>query len=110
MEKRLFDVDKYAGTKTWFHYDDQTDTSYLETIHDKSVTNAGLKMAQELRNDESYTKKGIKNEALHYAWIPDELLLKWHVEGINIHDVKSLIKQVNKPEYAYLKTTNLVHR
>jgi hypothetical protein len=36
--------------------------------------------------------------------------MDWFAKGVDIKDRKELIKWVNKPEYAYLKTTSMVHR
>jgi hypothetical protein len=110
MQKRFFDYDPFTDTTQWFYYDELTDTSYLESIQGEDTLNAQVEASKTLQNDDSYTRKGMKNDMLHYAHIPDHVLMKWHADGINISDRKELFKQVNKPEYSYLKTTRLVHR
>lgn len=110
MDKRLLDYDPFTGLIQHIYYDETTNETHIETTQDAASLNAGLEMAKALKNDEDYTKKGLKDEALHYAWIPPSVIMKWLAEGMDINDKKAMIKKVNTPEYAYLKTTNLVHR
>lgn len=110
MSRRLLDYDKFTGMTQYFHYDDLTDETHIETVQDSAQLNKEVDASRSLQNDEDYTRNGMKNDMLHYAHIPSGVLMEWHAQGIDIKDRKELIKMVNKPEYAYLKTTNLVHR
>ena len=110
MEKRFLDYDPFTGLITNFHYDELTDETHIETIQTDFQLNRELEAAKELKNDADYTRKGMNNDMLHYGHIPAGILTEWHAKGVNINDVKELIKMINKPEYSYLKTTNLVHR
>jgi hypothetical protein len=110
MQKRFLDYDPFTGLIQHIHYDDLTDETHIETTQDSQRLNAEVDASKSLQNDEDYTKQGMKNEMLHYAHIPSGILMEWFAMGVDIKDRKELIKMVNKPEYAYLKTTNLVHR
>jgi hypothetical protein len=110
MDKRLLDFDPFTGLITYHYYDETTDESHLETIQAESQLNKELEATKELKNDEEYTRKGMKDDMLHYAHIPSGVLMEWFAKGVDIKDRKELIKWVNKPEYAYLKTTTMVHR
>lgn len=106
MARRLLDYNPFNGLSTYFHYDESTDETHIETVGDST---AEVEAATQLRNNEDYTRKGMKNDFLHYAHITDAVLMKWHSMGVDIKDSKELIKMVNKPEWRYLKTTNLNH-
>lgn len=108
MDKRLLSVDPITKVMTWFSYDDSTDETIVSYTGGDAKEKADA--SQKLQNDADYTKKGIKNEFVHYAHISDEQLLRWHCQGVNIRDTKELFKMVNKPEYSKLKTTTLMHK
>jgi hypothetical protein len=108
MTKRLLAYDDFTKISTWFSYDaakDETTLSYTGGDVDKHV-----EASRSLQNDEEYTRKGMKNEVLHYAHIPPSILMKWSILGVNVDDHNALFAMVNKPEYAYLKTTTLYHK
>lgn len=108
MDKRVLEVDPITKIITWFSYDDETDTTIISYTGGDAKEKA--EHSQRLQNDEEYTKKGLKNDMVHYAHISDEQLLRWHCMGVDIKDTKELFRMVNKPEYRKLKTTNLIHR
>lgn len=110
MDKRFLDYDPFTGLMQYIYYDSLTDETHIETTQTSSQLNKELEASKELKNDEEYTRKGMKDDMLHYAHIPSGVLMEWFAKGVDIKDRKELIKMVNKPEYAYLKTTNLVHR
>jgi len=110
MHRRLLDYDEFTGLMTYHHYDELTDESHIETIQTSEQLNKELEASKELQNDTEYTRKGMKDDMLHYAHIPSGVLMEWFAKGVDIKDRKELIKMVNKPEYAYLKTTTMVHR
>lgn len=110
MARRLLDYDPFTGLTQYFHYDELTDETHIETVQDATRLNAEVDASRSLQNDDDYTKKGLKDEMLHYAHIPSGVLMDWFTKGVNINDQKELIKMVNKPEYSYLKTTRLIHK
>ena len=104
---KLLEHDKWSGITTYFDYDPLTDTTTLKHVGD--VTNQ-IEASKTLQNDAEYTKKQLKQDQLHYAHIPDAILLQWHGMGVNIKDSQALFEMVNKPEWSYLKTTTLHHK
>ena len=102
----MLSSDPFTGIVRWVEYDPLTDE-----LHESAMADAepNLEYSKALRNDEEYWKHGVKNEMAHYAHIPNILLEQWANKGVNINDVDELIKMVNKPEYAYLRTTTKRH-
>jgi hypothetical protein len=108
MTKRLLSYDDFTKISTWFNYDPLTDETTLS--YTGGDTENHVEASKSLQNDESYTRNGMKNEMLHYAHIPPSILMKWAILGVDVDDQQALFAMVNKPEYAYLKTTNMVHK
>jgi len=104
--KRLADYDPFTRTSTFFEYDHLTDTSIITSVQD---VEAHLDWSKGLAKDDEYSKKGMKKEMWHYAHIPDSVMHKWLIEGVDINDTKELIRRVNTPDYAYLKVTSKKH-
>jgi hypothetical protein len=105
MDKRLFDYDPFSGIRTDFHYDDLTDTSYLETWQDVEPI---LELNKYLQNHEVNGWLSKAREMRFVASIPNVIIEKWMNEkGINVFDkdhwpaVKRLL---NDPEWRYLRT------
>ena len=104
MDKRF--VDPLSGAVERYTYDALSDTLEVKRIVDVS---GNLDHAQELAKDEELTKHGIKNDMWHYAHIPNVILEKWALEGVDINNPKELVKMVNRPDYKYFKTTHKTH-
>lgn len=108
---RLLSVDHDALIKTYHHYDEDTGLSRIETVQDVTPH---LETAQAMRNDDSYSKDGVKNEMLHYARVPNVVAMIWKkkhgVDAYNQHHHKEVFKLLNSPEYSYLKTTKMKHK
>ena len=107
--KRLIDFDPFSGIETWHEYDavDKKTRIYYVPTRDESPS---LDITAALRNDEDFTKKGIKNDWWKYAYIPNSLMLKWHVEeGIPLFDAEEYNKKANTPDYKFLKYTTKHH-
>lgn len=105
--KRLLDYDPFSKVSTFHEYDSLTDKSTISYAGDVETN---LEWSKGLQKDESYSKKGMKKEMWHYAHIPNVTLLKWQIEkGLDINDTKALLREVNKPENAYLKATTKKH-
>ena len=101
---RLLDYDPVTRLKTFGKHEDGKMVIYYE-----QDVEAELEAAQYLRNTDDHWKKGVKNEWLHYAHIPDSEIIKLLSHGINIyaHDVnmRDLFKFVNKQLPHYKLTT-----
>lgn len=105
----VFDYDPVSGIKTYFSASGKHDEDWnfrYEFLKDPRIE-AEHPKAKQL--DRDATKKGIKQGFLHYAHIPDAILLLWHTQGIDIKDNAELIKMVNKREWRYLKCTEINH-
>lgn len=109
MAKRIIDYDPLTRTTTYHEYDSLTDTTHIEEVQDIEPY---LATAHEMRKDEDYTKKGIKEEFWHYARIPNLVAEKMLIEdGVNIFErgqEKEVLKLLNS-KYSYLKTTRKKH-
>ena len=99
---RFLSQDPITGITRWVEYDHATGDLIEKAEADAEPS---LEFAKSLRNDEQYWRDGVKREMAHYAHIPNILLEKWAAEGVDINDNQALFEMVNKPEYAYLRTT-----
>ena len=95
MSKRLLDYDPLTDTTT--EYSEQDISHEVEA-------------SKQMQNDPEVWKQGVKDEFAFYGHIPAILLEKWAIEGVDINDTAALFRMINKPEYAYLKTTTARHR
>jgi len=104
----LFDTDPLTGTVQYFDYDPVNDEFSITTVSDDTPL---LDHLQALRNDEDYSKKGIKEEWWHYASIPAVVEVQLRNKGINIYDknaTKAILKEINQ-NYPKLKATTKKH-
>ena len=99
-------IDWENGVKEEFEFDPLTNEIHIKRTQD---VEANLEYSKGLANNDEVTKKGIKSGMWHYAHIPNMLLAQWIQLGINVNDTKEILKQINKPEYKYLKTTTKTH-
>jgi hypothetical protein len=112
MTRRLLGYDSFTGVTEYFHHDDSTNTSYVETVQDVDTI---LDVTNDLRNDDEYTKKGIKDEMWHFASIPIVVQMRWLSEygmenwPMKPGNEKLLFRLLNSPEWKYLKATNKIH-
>lgn len=110
--KRLFDRDEFQGITEIFHWDEATKTARIETLQDVQPI---LDHNKILRNDDQYTKDGIKRELWHYANVPAVVQLKWiqqygiHNDPMKKENKKLLFKLLNDRDWCHLKTTNKIH-
>jgi hypothetical protein len=100
------------GVERIFHYDPDTEESYVEY---QSDAEHNIEYAKRLQNEEGYSKEGIKKGMWHYGHIPPIIQLKWLNEyGPQNDPMKPensalLFRLLNSREYRYLKTTNKIH-
>ena len=110
--KRLLGHDADTGVSEIFHYDNLTGDVRIETVQDVSGI---LDDTSDRRNDEQYTKDGIKNEMWHYARVPIVVQMKWLAEygsknwPMRPGNEKLLFRLLNSPDWKYLKTTEKIH-
>ena len=111
MAKRILEYDPLTGITTKFDYFPETDTAVIEREQDVEVI---LDANKAIQNDESISKKGIKDGWWHYGQIPMIVIEKWMTElGVDVFNkdhMKKVFWLLNQPEYRYLKTTTKMHR
>ena len=104
MGRRLLDVDPLTGTKTYHHYEHDTDITRIETVYDvEPILNRNKAAAK----DPDYQKKGIKKGWWHAGTIPNGVIAQWMAEGLNFYDKnhwEAIKRKLNSPEYRYLRT------
>jgi hypothetical protein len=109
MARHVLDYDPVTGVTTYFDYDHAMQKVIL--THSQDVTKA-LDLASELRADTDRTKKGIKEDFLHYAIIPPiiqlEMKQKHGVNFWNKHEDPQVYKLIND-EYSRFKVTDIYH-
>src|SRR5262245_11535903 len=99
QNERLLDYDQYSGVRTYF----SNDGGDFAIRQDFDSVRPELEASKALQKDDDHWKNGVKQSWVHAAHIPDSILLKWHVMGVDINDPKELLRMVSKPEWAYLK-------
>ena len=110
MTKRLLDYDPVSGVSTYFEYEQSTDRMLIHTEQDSSRI---LDDVAQLRNDEQYSRDGIKADWWHYARLPLTVIMDMKIRfGVDLMapkpDWKSAMKIINR-EYPMLKTTKGTH-
>ena len=107
--KRVLDYDPLTRTTTYHEYDSLEDKTIITEVQDIEPY---LERSQRLRNDDDYTRKGIKEEMWHYASIPNVVIEKMRSEdGVDVYqkgNEKAVLKLLNT-KYSYLKTTRKRH-
>jgi hypothetical protein len=106
--ERLLSYDRINGIKTFFssHGKDLNDWTYRYEFDDVSPE---VDASKELQKSDDHWNDGVKKDMVHYAHIPDSILLKWHTEGVNINNPKALIEKVNQRDWRYLKCVDKLH-
>jgi hypothetical protein len=109
MAKHLLDYDPISGSSCYMNYDHALDKIVL--THEQDVQKV-LDFATALRNDESYTRAGIKNDFLHYALIPAvvqlEMKQKHNVDFWDKRQDAQVYGLINT-EYSRFKVTDIYH-
>ena len=106
--KDLIDYDPLTRTSTWHHYDPVTDVTTIEEVQDVEPY---LERAKQLRNNEGYTRNGIKGDLWHYATLPNGVISQMMQKGVNPFNKaqsKEVLRLINT-EYPWLKTTRGKH-
>lgn len=88
----------------------QTDGRLMRevTSSDPATTRASLDHMQRLRNDESYSRDGIKKGWHHVADIPPELVLQWMNEGFDVFKAhpSEILKRLRDRDFERLRATS----
>lgn len=105
LQERLIDV-RDDGTKEYFSVGPKGEWQYR---YEFPNVRAEVEASKALAVNDDHWKNGVKNGQVHYAHIPDAILLKWHCEGVDIKDKAELFRMVNRPEWRYLKCVDKIH-
>lgn len=101
--KRLIDFDRFTGIETWHELKDGKTHIYYVPTFDES---ASVDMCKAIAGDGDVWRRGVKEDWVPYAHIPNSLMLKWHIEeGVPLYDAYEYNKRANRPEYKALKLT-----
>ena len=104
----LFDYDPITGIKEYFDYDPINDAVSITSEQDITLF---LDRMNALRNNEDYSKDGIKEEWWHYCSIPSVVELELRKKGLcleNKDHMKQILKEINS-NYPFLKATTKKH-
>lgn len=107
--KRILSRNPYNGITEIFHHDPVTDVTTIETVQD---VEAALNETKRRANDTDYTRAGMKKGWLHYAYLPDIVILqlktKYNLNVFSKEDSKAVFRVINR-DYPHLKTTAMRH-
>ena len=105
--KRILDHDPVTGMTTYgCHEGDNMVVSYEQDVE------AELEACKELAKNDDHFKAGVKKDWLHYAHLPDAIIMQLFAKGINVYahdaDLPRIFREVNR-EYPYFKLTTKHH-
>ena len=99
-------LDQSGDTKTYFGMDELTGTIQITTEQD--LTGFLERMKQMRRDSSDRWNKGVNESWLHYASIPNVVVMELKNKGIDVfnpEDEKKLLAELNS-NYPYLKTVD----
>lgn len=105
----VFDHDPETGVTEYFDYDPVTDVVHITSSQDVS---GFLDHMNAVRNDPSFSQKGIKQDWWLYASIPTVVELELRNKGLKLedkNDIPAILREINA-NYPYLKATEKWHR
>jgi len=104
----FFDYNPDTGITQYFDYDPVNDEITLTSEQDCTSL---IDQMTRLRNDDDYSRNGMKQEWWHYATIPAIVEIDLRKKGLNIYDknaTKAILKEINQ-NYPALKATTKTH-
>ena len=110
MARRILDFDPLTGVTTYFEYNHADQKMHITDVQD---VNPILDAVTQMRNDDDYSKQGIKNDMWHYARLPMAVLMEIESKhGVKCLtgkvDWKGLFRVINQ-HYPNLKATTKAH-
>jgi hypothetical protein len=106
MTRELIDHDPLTGVSTWFEPLEE-EGKFL--VHHTQDVEAALERNVRLYNEPEYKRTGIKREWMHYAHIPDVVVLQWMKEGIDVFNpnhAEAVKRKLRDPQFRRLRTTS----
>ena len=106
--KRILDYDPYTRTTTWHDYDHATGKTYIGETQD---VRPFLEVSQKLANNSDYKRGGIKNDWMHFATVPNAIILKllqdYNLDIYNKDDMPK-IEKVLQRDFKKCMTVNRI--
>ncbi len=106
-DRRVLSYNPHTGMTTYHAEEDGK-----QIISYEQDVSGALELAKALRNDEEYSKRGIKQELWHVATIPDSILMKvWVEEKCNPYTREGTKRLANiiHSKYPAFKVTTKKH-
>lgn len=107
MAKKLLDYDSYTKTSTWF--EGGGDGSFK--VHQSQDIESILRYTKALANNQQYKREGIKNDAYHFARVPNSILHEMLVKhGVNwmVNEDMPKIERLLQTEYKHFLTVDKI--
>jgi hypothetical protein len=101
----MIDRDPVTGLETWIECDESAKKFH---IHHRQDVSQALEDNKRLQIVDDYKKQGIKRSWMHYAHIPDVVVIAWMKEGIDVFNpdhLPAVKRKLRDPEYRHLRTT-----
>lgn len=106
---RLIDYNPLTGEQVTFSYDHANDQFQIGHIQDCTPIIEDNKRAI-IENDH---QKQVKKGRVHYARIPNVVIMKWKqelgVDVFNRNHKKKVMQLLEDPDWKYLKRTTITH-
>ena len=109
MGKELLEYDPHTKTRVWHDYDHSTRKTRIITEQDCEPI---LNLTKKLSNTPEYKSEGIKNNMMHFARVPNNVIVEWKQKyGIdNIFDSRfnKKIEKLLSSDYKHLRTVDCI--
>lgn len=104
---RILDHDPVTGMTTYGRHEDGKLVVYYE-----QDVETELEICKEIAKTDDHWNKGVKQSWLHYAHLPDSIVMQLFQHGVNIYshdvDMKDVFRIVNE-KYPHFKLTTKTH-
>jgi hypothetical protein len=110
--KYLLSEDPTTGVRKWFEGDGK---GGFDVVTEQMFPIGNVDMVQAMKADSGEQRWGklIKSDSevamTHYAHIPAPVMAAWAARGIDIGNRLELMRMVNTPEYANLRSVDKIH-
>jgi hypothetical protein len=111
--KYLLSEDPTTGVRKWFEGDGK---GGFDIITEQMFPMGNVDMVKTLKDDtgvqrwDNLIKKDSDVALTHYAHIPAPVMATWAARGIDIGNNLELMRMVNSPEYANLRSVDKIHK
>lgn len=105
MSRQLLDHDEITGITTYHDYDEDTDTTYIDTEQDCSDI---LDLNKAQRNEGFDKRSDLWHAATIPAVVQMEWIIKYGIDLMNPDHMDGVKRLLNHGDYAYLKRNEIV--